>query len=150
LFVLTHSVFPATLARTICKQSAPCFIISPLLKKLTLDKEELSDYQPISNLSLISKIIQRVVKSRLMDHLTSNSLLNSHQSAYCKHHFIETALFKDSEARNDGVSGCSGISWITCKQSASRSRQITTSTPHHSIFTGRMLFLTPKQQCQST
>ena len=22
--------------------------------------------------------------------------------------------------------------------------------PHHSIFTGRMLFLTPNQQCQST
>ena len=27
-----------------------------------------------------------------MDHLTSNSLLNSHQSAYCKHHSNETAL----------------------------------------------------------
>ena len=61
-------------------------------KKLTLDKEELSNYRPISNLSLISKIIERVVKSRLMDHLTSNSLLNSHQSAYCKHHSTETAL----------------------------------------------------------
>ena len=63
-----------------------------LLKKPTLDKEELSNYRPISNLSLISKIIERVVKSRLMHHLTSNSLLNSHQSAYCKHHSTETAL----------------------------------------------------------
>jgi len=44
----------------------------------------------------------------------------------------------------------SGISWTTCKQSALCSRQITTPTPHHSIFTGRMLFLTPNQQCQST
>ena len=43
-------------------------------------------------MSLISKIIERVVKSRLMDHLTSNSLLNSHQSAYYKHHSTETAL----------------------------------------------------------
>jgi len=25
-----------------------------------------------------------------------------------------------------------------------------TSTPHHSIFTGRMFFLTPNQQCKST
>jgi len=49
--------------------------------KPALDKEELSDYRPMSNLSLISKIIDRVVESRLMDHLTSNSLLNSHQSA---------------------------------------------------------------------
>jgi len=37
-------------------------------------------------------IIERVVKSRLTGHLTSNSLLNSHQLAYCKHHSTETAL----------------------------------------------------------
>jgi len=67
-------------------------IISPLLKKPTLNKEELSSYRPISNLSLISKLIERVVKSRLTDHLISNSLLNSHQSAYCKHHSTETDL----------------------------------------------------------
>jgi len=40
-----------------------------------------------------------------------------------------------------GVLGCSGITRTICKQSATRSRQITTLTPHHSIFTGRMLFL---------
>jgi len=44
----------------------------------------------------------------------------------------------------------SRISWTICKQSAPRSRQITTTTPHHSIFTGRLLFLTPDQQCRST
>jgi len=43
----------------------------------------------------------------------------------------------------------SGISWTICKQSAPHSRQITTPTPHHSIFTVRMLFLTPSQQCQT-
>jgi len=37
----------------------------------------------------------------------------------------------------------SGISWTLCKQSAPCSRQITTPTLYHSIFTGRMLFLTP-------
>ena len=54
-----------------------------------------------------------------------------------------------NEARDDGLWGCSGISWTICKQSAPRSRQITTPTPHHSIFTGQMLFLMPNQQCQS-
>ena len=47
-----------------------------------------------------------------------------------------------------GFGDGSGISWTICKQSAPRCRQITTPTPHHSIFTGRMLFLTPNQQCQ--
>jgi len=40
----------------------------------------------------MSKIIERIVKSRLIDHLTSNKLLNPHQSAYCKHHSTVTAL----------------------------------------------------------
>jgi len=46
------------------------------------------------------------------------------------------------------VSG-SGISWAICK-SAPRSRQITTPAPHRSVFTGRMPFLPPNHQCQST
>ena len=55
-----------------------------------------------------------------------------------------------NDARDAGVLGCSGIRWTICEQSALRSRQITTPTPHHSIFTGRMLFLTPNQRCQRT
>jgi len=46
--------------------------------------------------------------------------------------------------------GGSGISWIICKSFAPRSRQITTSVPHHSVFIGRTPFLPPNQQCQST
>ena len=46
------------------------------------------------------------------------------------------------------VSG-GGISWAICK-SAPRSRQITTPAPHHSLFTGRMPYLPPNQQRQST
>ena len=46
------------------------------------------------------------------------------------------------------VSG-NGISWAICK-SALRFRQITMPTPHHSVFTGRMPFLPPSQQHQST
>ena len=37
-----------------------------------------------------------------------------------------------------------------CKQSAARSRQITTPAHHHSIFTAWTLFLTPNQQCRNT
>ena len=42
----------------------------------------------------------------------------------------------------------SGISWTICKQSAPGSRQMITPTPHRSIFTGRMLFLTRNRKCQ--
>jgi len=46
------------------------------------------------------------------------------------------------------VSG-SGISWAICK-SAPRFRQTTTPAPHRSVFTGRVPFLPPNQQRQST
>jgi len=46
------------------------------------------------------------------------------------------------------VSG-SGISWAICK-SAHSPRQMTMPAPHHSVFTGRMPFLPPNQQNQST
>ena len=52
----------------------------------------LTNYRPISNLSIISKITERVVKARLLLHLTTNSLLNSYQSAYTKKHSTETTL----------------------------------------------------------
>jgi len=45
--------------------------------------------------------------------------------------------------------GGSGISWAICK-SAPCSRHITMPAPHHSVFTGRMPFLPPNQQHQST
>jgi len=68
------------------------YVVFPLLKKPTLNTKDLSNYRPISNLSLISKITERVVKSRLTTHLSSNNLLNPHQYAYSKHHSTETAL----------------------------------------------------------
>jgi len=49
-----------------------------------------------------------------------------------------------------GIWDVSDISWTICKQSAPRSRQITTPAPHRLIFTGRMFFLAPNQQRQST
>jgi len=53
-----------------------------------------------------------------------------------------------NEARDDRMA-VGGISWAICKSVASRSRQITMPSSHHSIFTGQMLFLMTNQQHQS-
>ena len=85
-------------------------IITPLLKKPTLDKENLANYRPISNLSTISKVTERVVKSRLIDHLTQNRLLNSSQSAYRKLHSTETVLL----SLHDHLINAIGCQQVTC------------------------------------
>jgi len=46
----------------------------------------------MAHVGLITEIIKRVVKSRLTEHLSSNNLLNPHQSEYHKHHSTKTAL----------------------------------------------------------
>ena len=66
--------------------------VHPNLKKSNLDKEDLSSYRPISHLSFLSKLTERIVKLRLVDYLSSNNLINSFQSAYIKHHSTETTL----------------------------------------------------------
>jgi hypothetical protein len=67
-------------------------LVTPLLKKDSLDKEVLSNYRPVSNLSFISKLTERIVLSRLNNYLASNSLLNTNQSGFTKHHSTETLL----------------------------------------------------------
>jgi len=67
-------------------------------------------YQPISNLSLICKIIERVVKCRLIDHLVSNGLINPNQSACCKHHSTETALLYI----HDRLTNAIGLQKLSC------------------------------------
>ena len=67
-------------------------VLLPLLKKPSLDHELLSNYRPISNLKVISKIIEKVVAVRLQDYLESNQLNEPLQSAYKRFHSCETAL----------------------------------------------------------
>ena len=67
-------------------------IITPLIKKPSLDREFMSNYRPISNLSFLSKLTERITKDRLHHHLASNTMYNSFQSAYTKFHSTETTL----------------------------------------------------------
>ena len=69
-------------------------IVKPLLKKPSLDSEILKNYRPVSNLSFLSKITEKVVLHQLSEHLKNNNLLYPLQSAYRSGHSTETALLK--------------------------------------------------------
>jgi len=51
-------------------------------------------YRPISNLSVLSKLLERLVTRQLLAHLNSNGLLPRFQSAYRAYHSTETAVLK--------------------------------------------------------
>ena len=67
-------------------------IITPFLKKASLDPESLKNYRPVSNLTFVSKLLERMVAKQLHDHLSQHQLYEKHQSAYRKRHSTETAL----------------------------------------------------------
>ncbi len=69
-------------------------IVTPLYKKHSLPQEDLSSYRPISNLNFISKIIERVIHSRLTNHFLNFPALSPFQSAYRPFHSTETALLR--------------------------------------------------------
>ena len=68
--------------------------VRPLLKKTSLPKNELKNYRPVSNLSFISEILEKIVANRLQADIKNNHLCNPLQSAYRKHHSTESALLK--------------------------------------------------------
>jgi hypothetical protein len=68
--------------------------VRPLLKKPSLPPDDLNNYRPISNLNFISKILEKVVASRIQSHLSTNSLFLPFQSAYRTFHSTETTLLK--------------------------------------------------------
>src|SRR6218665_1662869 len=71
--------------------SVSCSRSKPRLKKPTLPPCEISSYRPISNLSFLSKLLERVASVQLTGFLSAAGLLPVHQSAYRRFHSIETA-----------------------------------------------------------
>jgi len=57
-----------------------------------MDVFDLKSYHPVSNLTFISKFLERLVARRLLIHSELNQLLPRYQSAYRLHHSTETAL----------------------------------------------------------
>ncbi|PIK39502.1 hypothetical protein BSL78_23656 [Apostichopus japonicus] len=81
---LSSSCFP---------ESQKIAYVRPLLKKAGLDREILKNYRPVSNLKFLGKTIERVVSSRINDHISDN-LSDVFQSAYKQNHGTETALIR--------------------------------------------------------
>ena len=71
-----------------------CFkqaIVTPVIKKSTLSKEDLKCYRPVSGLSFLSKLVECVVTAQIRSHMDSLDLGNTFQSAYNVGHSTETA-----------------------------------------------------------
>ena len=86
-----------------CEKQA---INTPILKKPGLDLNCSSNYRPISNLTFLSKLIERLVCAQLTTYLNEHQLFAPVLSAYRRHYSIETATLKvDSDIFDSAVAG---------------------------------------------
>ena len=69
-------------------------VLKPLLKNQDADFEQLQNFCPISNLTFVSKLIEKAVALRLNDHILRHHLDETFQSAYKAFHSTETALVR--------------------------------------------------------
>ncbi len=71
-------------------------ILIPFIKELDhlVDKNNLKNYRPVSNLLFVGKLIERVVSVRLEKHMSDNNLHSDCQYGYKKGHSTETLLLK--------------------------------------------------------
>jgi len=69
-------------------------VVRPLLKKHGLNISQMNNYRPVSNLPFLSKLLERIVQSRLQTFLDRNGLMPKMQSVYRQYHSTETVVTK--------------------------------------------------------
>ena len=82
---LTSGVFPDEMKKA---------VIKPTIKKAGADPDVMKNFRPVSNLSAISKLVERVALNQWNAHLTLNDLYCPVQSGYRPLHSCETLLLK--------------------------------------------------------
>ena len=75
--------------------------VIPRLKKVGADPTDFQNYRPISNLTFMSKVVEKLVCRQLTAYLEENGLFPRLQSAYRRFHSTETGILK----------GCTPSSW---------------------------------------
>ena len=105
--------------------------VTPLLKKPTLNHEDLKNYRPVSSLPYISKLIEKIVVHRLNEHMTKHHLHEYYQSAYRMFHSTETALLR---VHNDI---CQAIDKKRCVYLVLLDLSAAFDTVEHSVLLGR-------------
>ena len=108
-------------------------VLTPKLKKPSLDNELFPNFRPISNLRFLSKATEKVVAARLNSYLDDNNYLHELlQSAYKQEHSTETTLVK---VQNDIL--CS-IDERKCVALLLRDLSAAFDTVDHSILLSRL------------
>ena len=88
-FIVNKSLETGTFPQTL-----KAAMIRPTIKKHDQDKDTLTNYRPISNLSFLSKVLERAALNQISPYLDYNKLHCPVQSGYRPNHSCETLTIK--------------------------------------------------------
>ena len=95
LFVpIVTSIVKTSLSTGLFPSSLKEGVITPILKKPTLNCNVMKNYRPVSNTAFISKIIEKAALKQVTQHIMNNDLNQRFQSAYKQNNSTETALLR--------------------------------------------------------
>ncbi len=77
---------------------------------------EISNYRPISILSVPSKILERHIHTTFYDYLESNNLITIHQSGFRPKHSCDTALIKMTDEWLSNIDNVTVLIYIDLKK----------------------------------
>ena len=69
-------------------------LVTPILKDALKDHEDFKNYRPVSIMCFISKLLERILYTQIIEFVESNKLLPRYQSSYRKGHSCETAMLR--------------------------------------------------------
>ena len=88
-YIINQSLLTGTFPESLKKAC-----VRPTLKKIDLDSDVLGNYRPISNLTFLSKLLEKCVYRQLLKYIEENKLFAKHQSGYRRNFSCETAITK--------------------------------------------------------
>ncbi len=89
-----QSILNSSLASGVVPQLFKHAIVEPVIKKHNLDSSVLGNFRPISKLTFLSKILEKVIFTQLYSFLNLHGLHEVFQSGFKSLHSTETALLK--------------------------------------------------------
>ena len=72
-----------------------CARVTPLFKQG--EASDLNNYRPISVVSVIAKVFERIVYDQSLNFLTNEDIIPTHQSGFCSLHSTVTALLEATD-----------------------------------------------------
>ena len=90
IFPFLRTLFQSSLNSQVVPDDWRSANITPLFKHS--DKQQPSNYRPISLTSIVSKLFEQIINSNIMQHLKANNILSDHQYGFRHSCSCETLL----------------------------------------------------------